>query len=364
MLNTLDRYILAQIRSPILFSFFVFASLWIVNLLIRLLDLVVSKGVEIEPVFRLLVYSFPTIIVTSIPMSVLMGTMLGISRLNSDSEIIAMKASGVSATRIMRPILISGLGLSLMVYFLNEMVVPRSRFLQEQLYINEITLKKPLPKIASNVFFDGGDQFKLFVRSTNPETGDMHDVTMFQFDGDWPRITEAREARIEDGNLWVFEDGVTTTLQSDGRIVHEIRFDRWDYPISNRYADHVTRKEENRNPKEMTLKELQAEITKRKNSGLSTLEHETHYHWKLAFPMASFFMMLIGAPLSMRHNRSSKGRSNGFGMAILVLLVYYVLLTTGNTLGGNGSLPPLIANWIPNLTCLAFGLYCLKKALN
>src|SRR5690606_23174978 len=127
MLNTLDRYILGQIRSPIIFSFFVFASLWIVNLLIRLLDLVVSKGVEIEPVFRLLVYSFPTIIVTSIPMSVLMGTMLGISRLNSDSEIIAMKASGVSATRIMRPILISGLGLSLMVYILNELVVPRSR---------------------------------------------------------------------------------------------------------------------------------------------------------------------------------------------------------------------------------------------
>jgi len=363
LFNTLDRYILAQIIGPVAFSFFVFASLWIVNLLIRLLDLVVSKGVPVEAVSQLLLYSLPTIIVTSVPMSVLMGSMLGIARLNNDAEVIAIKASGISAIRLMQPIVLFACCLCAMVYFLNENIVPKARFLQEEVYINEITLKKPLPKVAKNIFFDGGKRFKLYVRDYEPETETMREVTMFQFTDTYPQITEAKTARIESGNLWVFQNGRTTYLDANGKTEYFIQFDQWIYPISDRYASRIRRKEENKNPKEMNLKELDEQIRIRRAKNLSTLEFETQFHSRLAFPLASIFMMLVGAPMAMRHSRSAKGKANGFGMAILILLLYYVLLTTGNTLGGNGTLPPALANWIPNLTCLGFSVYYIRKAL-
>ena len=186
----LDRYILGEIKKPLIFSFFIFASLWIINLLIRVLNLAISKGIGWEALFKLVIYYLPTVIVTSAPMAVLMGCMLGMTRLNNDSEIIALKAAGLSPLRLIYPLLLIGLSVSLVIFFLNEKIVPVAKFLSQQTYINEITLKKPLPKVAKNMFFDGGSKFKLYVRDYDQKTNSMLDVSMFQFNKDsYPSLT-------------------------------------------------------------------------------------------------------------------------------------------------------------------------------
>ena len=86
-------------------------------------------------------------------MAVLMGCMLGITRLNNDSEIIALKAAGLSPLRLIYPLLLVGLAVSMVIFFLNEKIVPVAKFLSQQTYINEITLKKPLPKVAKKYVF-------------------------------------------------------------------------------------------------------------------------------------------------------------------------------------------------------------------
>jgi lipopolysaccharide export system permease protein len=360
ILGRLDRYILKQVRSPILFSFFIFSSLWIVRLLIRVLDLLISKGTEFDAVLKLVLYSLPTIIVASVPMAILMGTMLGLTRLNNDSEIISIKAAGVSSTRIFVPMFFVGVAVSAMVFLLNEKIVPMASFLSQEVYINEIILKKPLPKIAKNIFFEGGEQFKLYVRDYNSEEGLMNDVTLYQFNsGGFPQVTEAKRARLED-NMWIFEQGKTTFFSDEGAIDYYIRFDRWIYPVTDRYAQKIKRKKENRSPSEMNMKELEAEISKRKRQGINPREYETQYYRRTAFPFASLFMILVGAPLCMRHSRGKK--SSGFGTGIFIMLIYYVLLSTGKSLGGNGTLDPAIANWIPNAVSGLLGLYFLLRS--
>ena len=357
----LDRYILAEIKKPLIFSFFIFASLWIINLLIRVLNLAISKGIGWEALFKLVIYYLPTVIVTSAPMAVLMGCMLGITRLNNDSEIIALKAAGLSPLRLIYPLLLVGLAVSMVIFFLNEKIVPVAKFLSQQTYINEITLKKPLPKVAKNMFFDGGSKFKLYVRDYDQNTNSMLDVSMFQFNKDsYPSLTQASHANIQNGNLWVFKDGKTIYFDNDGSVKYQVRFATWSYPISDRYANHVVRNPENKSPSEMNMAELSETITRRDRRGLSTREFETQMYFRSAFPFASFFMVLVGVPLAMKHTRG--GKSNGFGISILIMIIYYILLSTGKSLGGNGTVNPFISNWIPNCACLLLGLWFLRRS--
>lgn len=360
--SKVDQYILREIKQPLIFSFFIFASLWIINLLIRILNLAISKGIGWEALFKLVIYYLPTVIVTSAPMAVLMGCMLGITRLNNDSEIIALKAAGISPNRLMYPLIILGLVVSAVIFTLNEKVVPIAKFLSQQTYINEVTLKKPLPKVAKNMFFDGGSKFKLYVRDYDAKTDEMLDITMFQFSKDnFPTITQAKRAKIENGNLWVFkDDGKTAYFDKDGSIKYQIKFDTWSYPISDRYANQISRNPENKSPSEMNMKELKSIIASREKRGLSIREFETQFYFRSAFPFASFFMVIVGAPLAMRHTRG--GKSSGFGVSIFIMILYYVLLSTGKSLGGNGTLNPVLSNWIPNASCFLLGLWFLNKS--
>jgi lipopolysaccharide export system permease protein len=360
MLKTADRYIINQVKSAVLFSFFIFASLWIVQLLIRILDLIISKGTSLEAVTKILIYSLPMIIVTSTPMAVLMGVMLGLSRLNNDSEIIAFKAAGISTIRLLFPLLCGGLCISLFVMFVNEKLAPISKFLSQEVYINEITLKKPLPKIAQNIFFDGGEHFKLYVRDYNAKDEIMNNVTLFQFGKDFPQVTESRRARLEDGSLWIFEQGRTSSFSTEGFLEYFIQFEKWIYPISERYTQQIQRNRENRSPDEMNMKELKSHIDQRKAQKLDAREFESQFYWRSSFPFASFFLILVGAPLSMRMVRG--GKASGFGMGIFVMLVYYVFLSLGRSLGGNGTMHPLPANWLPNIICTVSGLYFIIRS--
>lgn len=359
--SQVDYYIFREIKKPLIFSFFIFGSLWIINLLIRILNLAISKGIGWEALFKLVIYYIPTVIVTSAPMAVLMGCMLGMARLNNDSEIIALKSAGIGPNRLMYPLIILGLIVSSIIFLLNEKIVPIAKFLSQQTYINEVTLKKPLPKVAKNIFFDGGSKFKLYVRDYDTPTNTMKNITMFQFNKDgFPSITQADQAKIENGNLWVFKNGKTAYFEKDGAIKYQIDFATWSYPISDRYANQITRNPDNKSPSEMNMKELHEMITDRSKRGLSTREFQTQLYFRSAFPFASFFMVIVGVPLAMRHTRG--GKSSGFGLSIVIMILYYILLSTGKSLGGNGTINPIISNWVPNVACLLLGLWFLNKS--
>jgi len=358
--NRIDSYILKEIRKPFVFSFFIFASLWIINLLIRILNLAISKGVDWEPLFKLILYYLPGIIVMSLPMAVLMGTMLGLSRMNNDSEIIALKAAGVSTVRLVTPIFVFAFLISCVAYFLNEQAVPRGRFLAERVYINEISLKKPLPKVAKNIFFDGGSKFKLYIRDYDDVQKKMLNITMFQFKEGFPTLTQAKEASIEEGNLWVFRSGLTSYFDKVGKTLYQVEFDQWTYPVSDRFANPIAFSEKNLSPKEMNMDQLKEAIAHRKSKGVGTREFETQYYYRSSFPFASAFLVLVGVPLAVRPTRG--GKSSGFGLGLFVMIVYYVLLSTGRSLGGNGTLDPMVANWMANTACFFLGLFLIYQS--
>ncbi len=359
-MKTIDRYILSEMVGPFIFGLCIFGSLWLANLLIRMVNLFVTKGVALQAVVEIFLYSTPAIVVTTLPMATLLAGLLSLGRMNSDSEIIAMKSCGIGFGRILIPLLFVGLFVSFVAVAFNEYVVPEANRRRQHTFINEIVLKKPLPKVAKDIFFDGGDEFRLFVRNYNPAEEIMMDISMFQFQRDgFPVITEARRAKIED-DVWTFDNGRIIVLDDkEGQLREEIYFEQWRYPIKTRHAERV--KKVNRSDKEMGIGELYAQIKKNERKGLPTRKQWASLYFKTAFPFASFFLILIGAPFAVGNARS--GASIGVGLSILIMFVYYILIAVGKALGEGGKIPPLLGAWMPNIAAGVAAIFLLRRAL-
>lgn len=355
MIKTLDRYIIRELIKPTLFGLFIFGSLWLVNLLIRLSDLIVSKGVAGEAVFLIFFYTLPPVAVTAMPMASLLGCLLGMGRLNADSELIAAKGCGIGYVRMMMPVFAFGIFISLGSFFFNEVVVPRANREQQKIFVNQVVLKKPVPKMAKDIFFDGGDQFRLYMRRFRPEDNVMEDVTCYQFEKNgFPRITEAKEVHM--GNsVWTFRDGVTYVYTPKGVLSQIVRFDTWAHPFTLSYGPIGNGP---KSPKEMTFWELWDYIKTKKEQGQETRHLEVDLWFKTSFPFANLFLILVGTPLACRNVR---GKGSGVGYAILLMFVYYVALAVAKALGDGGNIPPFLGAWAPNLMMAVLSAYLIRS---
>lgn len=358
MLTILDRYVLRELVRPTLFGLFIFGSLWMVNLLIQTVNLFVTKGVELYAVVLIFFYSLPTVLVTAAPMASLLGALLAMSRLNADSEIIAAKGCGIGYVRLMMPVFGAGLAISVTSFVFNDLVVPRANAARETLFTNEVVLKRPLPKIAKDIFFDGGDQFRIFVRAFRAERQEMEDVTCYQFPKTgFPQVTEARFAKLEPG-LWIFRDGRTFMYRKDGSLGHVLEFKEWVYPFQIKHATGRLGEGPKR-ANEMGFWELVEHIRTRRSQGLPTQSEEVDLWFKTAFPFANLFLILVGTPLA---SQSVRGGGGGVGMSIVLMFVYYVFMALGNALGDSGRFPPLLCAWAANLVMAAGAFVLIRRA--
>lgn len=357
-MKKLDWYILRTVVGPGVYGLLIFSTLWLVQILMKMIDLLVTKDVPFLTVSKIFAYSIPQVFVTSAPMASLLAVLVGISRMNSESEIVAIKASGISFYRMMVPLIGLGIVVSLAVLSVGEFVVPRASKLRTKIYLNDVMLKKPLPKVAQNLFFEGGTSFKVFVRRYDHRRSRIENVTVFQFENSaYPRITEAKAAILSE-KRWVFQEGSTLETGIDGRIQHIIHFGAWDYPLDLRYGEEVDNPKPR--PAEMSIPELWAEIQESSARGIEVLEHRIEFWWKIAFPFASLVMVLLGAPLAVSSGRS--GASLGVGLSILIMFFYYVLLAIGKTCGESGYLSPFWAAWLPNAVMIGFTGILFRRA--
>jgi lipopolysaccharide export system permease protein len=356
VIKVLDRYILKELIKPTLFGLMIFGSLWMVNLLIRTVELFVTKGVAGKAVFLIFLYSMPMVLVTAAPMACLLGALLAMGRLNADSEIIAAKGCGIGYLRLMMPVFVAGVLVSLVSFVFNDVVVPTANRKQEEIFINEVVLKKPMPKVAKNVFFDGGDKFRIFMRRYRPEEQVMEEVTCYQFERDgFPRITEAREARMEE-HLWTFTDGVTYVYTPTGQLSQMVRFGRWSHPFSLRHGPRVGNQPGS--AKEMSFWKLWKRIEEHRAKGLNTTRDEVDLWFKTAFPFANLFLVLVGTPLA---SRNVRGKGGGVGLAILIMFVYYVSLAVGKAMGNGGTVSPILGAWAPNILMALVSVYLIRS---
>ncbi len=356
-------YILRELIQPFLFGIAAFTAIFVgTDILFRLADLYASWNISFLRLIELFLLSLPQVIVYTFPMATLLATILGYSRLTGDNEITALRAGGFSLRKLIVPALLIGLITSLGAIGINEYLVPWANYRYAR-QVHRIETGEQLPRSQRDFFLTpldgeyGGPDFILYASYFNADTGEMNDVTLQNFSsGRAQTLIEAERAVWRNDN-WNFYSGHMYELRP-GERMPQLEFD--EYVIKADIGDPEALAELDKDPEEMNLRELSAHIQSLREQGREALEERVLWHQNLAIPFASFIFALLAAPLGLKQHRGGSS-ATGMGLSVIIIFIYYGLMTLGDALGSQGSIAPWLGAWGQNLLFLILGMIMLYR---
>lgn len=354
-IKLLDRYIANEFWQPLLFGIGIVTGVWFgAEQLKTIFNLVMRSGVPIHMALTILGLHLPEVIVMTIPIGVLLATLLVFNRLSGDSEIIALRTSGVSFYRIMVAPLMFGLMTSIGSFAINEAVVPVANRTSKRLEFLAL-YKAELPSGQANfTYMERGKDLNIdrifFIGYY--EGRNLANVIILDFTRDkLVQIISAAEGLWTNGE-WLLKKGRTYVLSGESDITRIMRFDELKLPGLHNVAKAMEKG--GVSPKEMNMFELGAYLNVLKNSNSMSNDLLVRYYQKVSQPLACLIVSLAGAPLGLLARRS---RSNlGLIYSAVVVFLYYVLQSSSGALGEAGRITPLLAAWLPNLVIGALGM--------
>ena len=356
-MKLLNKLILGACAGPFFFGILIFILIFVAgDLLFQAAKLIIEQGVSLGIVTRLFFYRLPEVAVMTIPMSSLLSTLLGMSTLNGGSELIALKSLGIPFTRILRPVFFASVVISLVGFGLNETVVPFGSIAADRLMRYEI-MKNQASAIQEKVFLreEEAGQLKrvLYIDELDPEEGTMKGIIVHEFDdGRLARTLNARRGMWQNMQWWI-EDGRIYSVNREGEVSVLLRFERQRLAI-RMSPDQLQRR--TRKPADMSAHELWSYITQAEDMGADLSKLWVMFHLKLAVPWACVIMAVLGAGFG-ASRRGRSGGGVGFGISVVLVFAYYVVMSLCRALGEAGNIPALIAGWGPNIVFLVVALF-------
>lgn len=359
--RALDRFILKELAKPFFFGIAAFTIILVAgSLLFKIADLVIRRGVSIGIVIRLFLYYLPRLVSFTIPMSCLLAALLGFGKLSANSEIVALKSAGLSFQRIVRPVIIVSAAISIGAFFVNETLVPLSERAAANVMAYEVFKETP-PVLKEKIFFreESGGELKrvIYINQMAIRTGKMQDVVVQEFEkGSLVRIISARSGSWVDG-AWQIDDGKVFEIKKSGDVGLLFKFDRQALALDLNPAQII---EASDDPDQMSIPGLYRMIKLNEKRGMETGKLWMILHLRISVPFACIVLALVGAALGSRPQRS--GSSVGLGISVIIVFVYYVIMSFTQSLGEAGYLPPFIAAWIANAIFLSVGAWLSVRA--
>lgn len=351
----LDRYILKELAGTFLFGILAFTTILVAgDLLFKVAELLIEKGISMVTVLKLFIYRLPSVVVLTLPMSCLLSTLLSFGRMSSNSEITALKASGVSFQRIAWPVLWGAFLVASLALAVNETVVPLANLAADKVLRYDV-LKQSPSLFKERIFLKdetGGELRRvIYIGSLKVKIGAMKNIVVQEFQSNrLSRITTADEGRWDDG-VWSLSKGKVFEVDQEGRVSFLFGFKSQRLPL-NLTPSQV--EGASQDPDDMGIKALKRHIDLMEAQGANALPLEVAYHLRLAVPWSSVVLALIGSALGVRPQRRG-GIGMGFGMSVLLVFAYYVVMSMSRAMGEAGRMPPFFAAWTANLVFLALG---------
>lgn len=347
----IDRYISGEVLRPFLM---LIIGVMVIMLSVRLstdMQLIIVSKVPAPIVLRMILYKLPEFVVLGLPIAFMIATLLGLARMSKDFELIAIRATGTGSKRIMRPILIISVFVSLGSFYLNEEIVPEANR-RSQVATDQAQLQQggtpPITKLA----FKGVDSRFYFIEVVNKAQKSMDRILIFDSDPSHPYRTISAQRGKWTGTKWLLNDGVVQEYNGavDEFVNQEYTFSELTVETNIKLENYLTGEV---NPKQMASGELKELIRATNAGGQETRAYEIEYQAKYARPFATFFAALIAAPIGLRFAR---GGYIGFAISIILTFFYFVAQTIGEGFGNLGLLPITLAAWLPNIVFGVFGV--------
>jgi lipopolysaccharide export system permease protein len=367
----MDRYLTTQMLTPFLFGVGAFSSVILaIGSLFELIRLITDAGLSVWIALQIFGYQIPGFMVYSFPMSMLLATLLSYSRMSGDGETTALRSCGVSAYRLVVPAVVLSLFVTGLTYVFNEAIVPAANW-QSRTTLRTALNQENVQFKSQDIFYqqygevpqpDGSTKQGL-VRSFYARSFDgkeMQGLTVLDFSqGQLQQILAADSAIwLPDENVWRFRNGTTYLIGPDGNYRSILRFDNQNLQLPRAPLDLA---QEQRSAEEMNIADIRRNIELLRQSG-NTKEIrklEVRLEQKYALPFICLVFAVVGASLGMRPQRT--GAAIGFGLSVLIIFGYYLLLFICGALGQVEFLSPIAAAWLPNLIGLSAGFIILTR---
>lgn len=359
--KVLDKFILGELRAPFLFGMMAFSIILVAGgLLFQLADLIIERGVSLGVVARLFLYYMPRLVAFTVPMSCLLAALLGFSKLSTNSELVALKSAGLSFQRIMRPVVVAAFFVSIGSFLVNETVVPLSEKAAANVMVYEV-LKQTPPIFKEKIFLREESAGKLkrviYIDKMNNRTNVMQNIIVQEFeDGRMIRVISAKTGEWINSGWWM-DDGKVFEIKEDGSVSLMFKFDRQALMLLFN-PEEVKKKVED--PDQMTISALYQTIKLNEATGMDSSKLWMILHLRISIPWACLILAIVGAALGSRPQRS--GSSVGLGLSVIIVFVYYVIMSFTRSLGESAYLPPFIAAWTANAIFLIVGSYLCVRA--
>lgn len=354
----LDRYILKQVIEMFLMGVFVFTTIiFASDTFITLIKQIAKFGIPFKVAFILILLNLPSVIVMTIPMGVLLATVMTLNKLSLSSEITVMRACGIGLNRIAKPIFIFAVIMSLSSFFINESVVPVMMSQSKTLALWALG-QKNIPDGKENFVFkeltDDGILKRLFyVGYCQKKT--LYNVTVLDNSKEGTiQVLQAREGKTSpDG--WKFEKGAAYTITDNGQVLNTTLFDKSTVKFGLDLSDEM-----NKNvAKEYNFTGLLKFLSKSDITPEDRQVYTIELFDKIALPLTTIVFVLVGVPLAITPPRVRYNR--GFLFSILIIFAYYVIRALSISFGEAGSIAPFLAACLPNIILTVMGTWLYYK---
>ncbi|MEN6620158.1 MAG: LPS export ABC transporter permease LptG [Smithella sp.] len=351
-MKLLDKYILKEYSRFFFITIISLISLFLIVDFFEKIRMFLSNNASIIQIASYFLFSIPMIISLMLPAAILLATLITFSNLSKYSEIIAMKANGISLYRIAGPVLIFSALIGIFLFYFSEVLTPLSIQKAEHIINTEIQKQKNLGSFKQNELWYRSENaiynFKMFDVTKNTLRGIV--INYISHDFTLQKRIDAQSAEWKNGQ-WVFHNLLLTHFDSTGTPVLE-----WfQEKIISLPEKPDNFKIMQKDAEKMGFFDLWKYIHKIQSEGYDATRYIVDLQGKLAFPFVTVILVLIGISFSTRSERQG-GVMQSVGIGIIIGFSYWIVHAFSMSLGRSGILPSILSAWIANILFLSAGV--------
>ena len=339
----LDRYIFTELLSPFSVSLGALCFIMLTRELLRLVELLVSKGVGLWAVFKVFAHLLPSFLVLTLPIAGIIASITAFGRLSLDKELVAMRAAGLSLYRLARPVMLFALMVFALTVWLAQWGQPWSSINLKKVALNLLrdqlvlalergSFTEPIPKMTIYVSEKGNASSGGIFISDERNAEDPRVIVAQAYHVLIDNSTDQVALRLRDGVIHSRPDEIDQYQLAS--------FSSYDLKLSLNQSGYAATEER------PSYRQLVERLNQSQWRDPSALRRLTEYYKDMAFPTASLILCMLGVPVGIVSKRS--GRIGGFAVGVLVIVAYYVMNVACEFLVTATVIPPFAGAWVPN----------------
>ncbi|MBN2398817.1 MAG: LptF/LptG family permease [Candidatus Aminicenantes bacterium] len=351
-----DRYILKEIASPFAIGLLVYTFTLLTNQVLILSKTLIAKGVTTGTVFKILFYLLPDMLSFTIPMATLMGVLAGMSRLSSDSEIVAFRTMGINNRRILKPVMLFSLSTWLVSSWLLMFLAPETNYRFSKLY-TEVVLSQTISGIKPGIIYQDIPFLNLYFRDLDRH-GEWRDVFLYsQKNPEEDTLIFAKRGKFikkqsQKENYIVLFDGVVHSFKKQDPGKYALTF----FTQKTEKINNMVTIRQSRRSTQLVFSELWRKLRENPGDVLLNLE----FHKKFALPFACLALGFLG--LSLGISTKKGGKTSGFVISLGIIFIYYVMMTAGRNMILKKIVSPFWGSWAPTIFLVLIGVLLYRFA--